>query len=68
MMLPAALPCNYGRGKCLIEIGTQGRGDYRKMREMFFSEPPTFDSLMADLRELEDRINRFNPALTPKKL
>jgi Nucleotidyl transferase AbiEii toxin, Type IV TA system len=34
------------------------RADYREMREMFFNEPPTFDSLMADLRELEDRINR----------
>src|SRR6185437_10887979 len=35
------------------------RADYREMREMFFTnEPPTFDSLMADLRDLEDRVNR----------
>ena len=34
------------------------RADYREMREMLFAEPPTFDSLMADLRELEDRVNR----------
>src|ERR1039458_5314394 len=33
------------------------RSDYRDMREMFFTEPPPFDSLMADLRELEDRAN-----------
>ena len=33
------------------------RSDYRDMREMFFTEPPPFDSLMADLRELEDRVN-----------
>jgi hypothetical protein len=34
------------------------RGDYRDMREMFFAEAPPFDSLMADLRELEDRVNQ----------
>jgi hypothetical protein len=34
------------------------RSDDRDMREMFFVEPPPFDSLMADLRELEDRVNR----------
>jgi hypothetical protein len=33
------------------------RSDYRDMREMFFTEPPPFDSLMADLKELEDRVN-----------
>src|SRR5579872_7374044 len=26
MVLPAALLCNYGRGKCLIDIGTEGAG------------------------------------------
>jgi hypothetical protein len=36
----------------------QIRSDYRDMREMFFSEPPPFDTVMADLRELEDRVNR----------
>jgi len=25
MFLLAALLCNYGRGKCLIDIGTEGR-------------------------------------------
>ena len=34
------------------------RTDYRDMREMFFVEPPTFESLMRDLKELEDRVNR----------
>ena len=34
------------------------RSDYRDMREMFFVEPPPFDSLIADLRELEDQVNR----------
>jgi hypothetical protein len=33
------------------------RSDYRDMREMFFAEPPPFESLMADLRELEERVN-----------
>jgi hypothetical protein len=27
-------------------------------RFMFFAEPPPFDNVMADLRELEDRVNR----------
>ena len=27
MFLLAALLCNYGRGKCLIDIGTEGRVD-----------------------------------------
>ncbi len=26
------------------------------MREMFFAEPPPFDTVMSDLRELEDRV------------
>jgi Nucleotidyl transferase AbiEii toxin, Type IV TA system len=34
------------------------RSDYRDMREMFFAEAPPFDTVMADLRELEDRVNR----------
>jgi hypothetical protein len=34
------------------------RTDYRDMREMFFVEPAPFDSLMHDLKELEDRVNR----------
>jgi hypothetical protein len=33
------------------------RSDYRDMREMFFAEPSPFESLMADLKELEDRVN-----------
>lgn len=31
--------------------------DYRKMREMFFSEPPPFAAIIATLRDLEARIN-----------
>jgi hypothetical protein len=34
------------------------RSDYRDMREMFFTEAPSFDGVMADLRELEDRVNQ----------
>jgi hypothetical protein len=30
------------------------------MREMFFVEAPPFDTVMADLRELEERVNRVN--------
>jgi hypothetical protein len=33
------------------------RADYREMLEMFFTDPPTFDGLMEDLRDLEDRVN-----------
>src|ERR1700681_5056272 len=29
MFLLAALLCNYGRGKCLIDIGTEGRSSLR---------------------------------------
>jgi len=36
----------------------QIRSDYRDMREMFFAEPPPFDTVISDLRELEDRVNR----------
>ena len=36
----------------------QIRSDYRDMREMFFPEPRPFDTVMSDLRELEDRVNR----------
>jgi hypothetical protein len=33
------------------------RSDYRQMREMFFGEGPPFDQVIADLKELEDRVN-----------
>jgi hypothetical protein len=36
----------------------QIRIDYRDRREMFFAEAPSFATVMADLRELEDRVNR----------
>lgn len=36
----------------------QIRSDYRDMQEMFFGEAPSFDALMADLKELEDRVNQ----------
>jgi len=35
----------------------QIRSDYRQMREMFFGEAPPFDQVIADLKELEDRVN-----------
>jgi len=31
--------------------------DYAQMREMIFSEPPTFEDLMEALQQLEDRVN-----------
>jgi predicted nucleotidyltransferase component of viral defense system len=33
------------------------RRDYRKMQEMFFEEAPLFDQILADIRELEARVN-----------
>lgn len=33
------------------------RADYRQMAPMFFEEPPTFDSLLADLAAIEKAIN-----------
>ena len=35
----------------------QLRSDYRDMREMFFGEAPPFDQVIADLKDLEDRLN-----------
>jgi hypothetical protein len=34
------------------------RRDYHAMRDMYLSEPPTFDEILATLRELEARINQ----------
>ena len=34
--------------------------DYRAMRDMYLSEPPDFDRVMADLAALEARINRLS--------
>ena len=31
--------------------------DYSKMREMFFSDPPTFDRIVSVLRSVEQKIN-----------
>lgn len=33
------------------------RSDYARMRDMFFAEPPIFDSLLSNLRTLEARLN-----------
>lgn len=33
------------------------RNDYRDMREMFFGEAPAFDQIIADLKELEGKVN-----------
>jgi hypothetical protein len=33
------------------------RSDYLDMREMFFREAPPFDRVIADLKELEERVN-----------
>jgi hypothetical protein len=34
--------------------------DYKKMREMFFDEPPQFDQIISVLRELEEEINSLS--------
>src|SRR5216684_5053123 len=34
MFLLAALLCNYGRGKCLIDIGTEGNGDFGPVQQL----------------------------------
>jgi hypothetical protein len=34
------------------------RRDYQAMRDMYLSEPPRFDEILAILAELEERINR----------
>ncbi len=33
------------------------KGDYQRMREMFFSEPPDFETILKDLKRLEKQIN-----------
>jgi hypothetical protein len=42
---------------CVSSHVAQIRSDYRDMREMFFREAPPFDQVIADLQELEDRVN-----------
>jgi hypothetical protein len=44
MFLLAALLCNYGRGKCLIDIGTEGnpRNTYWLFRRFFYAKPSEF--------------------------
>ncbi len=39
------------------DLARELRADYRKMSEMFFDDPPDFDSLLATLSELEREIN-----------
>jgi hypothetical protein len=36
--------------------------DYRNMAVMIFGQPPTFDSIMATLRTLEEEVNKANDA------
>ena len=33
------------------------KNDYRQMQQMFFEEPPSFEEIMARLKEVEERIN-----------
>jgi hypothetical protein len=39
------------------ELERELRRDYREMQEMLFGEAPAFDQILADVRELETRIN-----------
>lgn len=41
--------------------------DYRRMRPMFFSEPPAWDALLGELRGLENEINQLASSLSPGK-
>ena len=36
------------------------RGDYAAMQEMFWGETPSFDTILAELRQLESDINALN--------
>ena len=35
------------------------RRDYQSMQDMYLSEPPSFDEVLATLTDLEERINRL---------
>jgi len=37
----------------------QLKADYRQMQEMFFEDPPSFDSILEKLKTVEDKINRI---------
>jgi hypothetical protein len=39
------------------ELERSLRRDYREMQEMFFGESPRFDDILADIREIEQRVN-----------
>jgi hypothetical protein len=39
------------------ELERELRRDYREMQEMFFGEAPGFDQILADIREVELRVN-----------
>ena len=39
------------------EMERELRRDYREMQEMFFEEAPLFNQILADIRELEARVN-----------
>jgi hypothetical protein len=44
MVLLAALLCNYGRGKCLIDIGTEGSFRIKTFRFSRVRRPASFNS------------------------
>ncbi len=39
------------------ELTTQMEADYKRMREMFIADPPTFAEIIADIAKIEQRIN-----------
>jgi len=39
------------------ELERELRRDYQEMQEMFFGDAPAFDEILADIRELEGRVN-----------
>ncbi|NOX97990.1 MAG: nucleotidyl transferase AbiEii/AbiGii toxin family protein [Nitrospirae bacterium] len=40
------------------QIG-QLKTDYRQMQQMFFEDPPSFESILKKLKDIEDKINRI---------
>jgi hypothetical protein len=41
------------------DLATLLRRDYGRMSEMFFAEPPQFDEILGELRDLEEEVNRL---------
>ena len=66
MFLLAALLCNYGRGKCLIDIGTEGSrlsSQETRVDARFNHMEVKFDTLIGKVIELGNRVTRIEAKL-----